>query len=86
MPKLQTEMASKPLVKQETHTQQQPDGTIVTTTTKTETYAPGTLDRDVYYDYEDYYTWTSINVDYCCTPPAILRIAEIVSVIVGINR
>jgi len=76
------------LVKKETTTTQKPDGTIVTTTTRTHT-----LDRlersarSADYEYEDDFDFDAAfySCDYCCTPAAALRILQIIVgfVIVG---
>lgn len=65
----------RPLTKTETFSTQQADGTIVTTTTKTETMPP-MLETDYYYD-EDY-TVTTFNMQYCCRPWSWLRILQVV--------
>lgn len=64
------------LVKKETTTTQKPDGTIVTTTTRTHT-----LERSADYEYDDDYGFdvAFYSCDYCCTPAAALRILQIVS-------
>lgn len=65
------------LVKKEVTTTQRPDGTIVTTTTRTRT-----MERSADHEYDDEFDFDTLafySCDYCCTPAAALRILQIVS-------
>lgn len=60
-----------PTIRQETYTTAEPDGTLVTTTTKTQTRY--VRERELGFGRG------TINEAYCCRPAGILRILEIVS-------
>lgn len=59
-----------PVIRQETYTTEQPDGTLITTTTKTRTKYVN--------DMEYGFGFGTVDRNYCCRLNGILRIIEIV--------